>query len=58
MFLEIDSKNRIIVPPTPQVVPMGVGLTKSARPTFLPILAAALDAAWPPDPPPITKRSY
>ena len=42
------------VPPRPQVVPVGVGLTKSQTATFLPYLAAALEQARPPEPPPIT----
>ena len=42
------------VPPRPQVVPCGVGLTKSQTATFLPYLAAALEQARPPEPPPIT----
>ena len=46
------------VPPRPQVVPTGLGLTKSARATFLPRVAAHLAAETPPEPPPITKRSY
>jgi len=39
------------------LVPAGDGLTKSAKPTFAPYDAAALELARPPDPPPITKRS-
>ena len=37
---------------------MGVGLTKSAIPTLAPRSAAFLAAAKPPDPPPITNKSY
>jgi hypothetical protein len=46
------------VPPSPHFDPRGEGFTKSAKATFLPRSAAALDAAKPPDPPPITKKSY
>lgn len=45
------------VPPRPQVVPTGEGLTKSASATLAPILAAHLAADIPPEPPPMTKRS-
>ena len=45
------------VPPRPHDVPIGVGLTKSARATFLPIVAACLAAEIPPEPPPITNKS-
>lgn len=46
------------VPPTPHVYPWADGDTKSANPTFFPSYAAALELANPPEPPPITKRSY
>jgi len=46
------------VPPSPHLVPTGDGLTKSATPTLAPKSAASLAAARPPDPPPITKKSY
>jgi hypothetical protein len=45
------------VPPKPQVVPTGVGLTKSASATFFPNYAACLAAETPPEPPPITNKS-
>lgn len=46
------------VPPKPQDVPFGEGLTKSAKPTLAPLEAAAEAADSPPEPPPITKKSY
>eukprot|EP00900_Chrysochromulina_parva_P022468 jgi/Chrpa1/4855/Chrysochromulina_OHIO_Genome00010223-RA len=45
------------VPPSPHVVPASDGFTKSQTATFLPYLAAALLAARPPEPPPMTSRS-
>ena len=42
------------MPPRPHVVPGGLGLTKSQTATFLPWLAARLEQASPPEPPPIT----
>ena len=48
----------IQVPPSPHFVPYGDGFTKSASPTFAPASAAYFAAESPPDPPPITKRSY
>lgn len=42
------------VPPRPHVVPLGVGFTKSQTATLAPRLAASLDAAKPPEPPPMT----
>mmetsp|Transcript_22776 Transcript_22776/g.51540 ORF Transcript_22776/g.51540 Transcript_22776/m.51540 type:complete len:211 (-) Transcript_22776:102-734(-) len=45
------------VPPKPQVVPAGEGLTKSQTATFFPSLAAFFEHASPPEPPPITSRS-
>ena len=46
------------IPPKPHFVPAGDGLTKSANPTLAPLAAAALAHAKPPDPPPMTKKSY
>jgi hypothetical protein len=46
------------VPPKPHLVPIGEGLTKSAKPTFTQELAAHLAAESPPEPPPIIKMSY
>jgi len=40
------------LPPTPQVDPNGDGITKSAIPTFAPNVAASLEQAIPPEPPP------
>ena len=45
------------VPPRPQVVPAGEGLTKLHTATRLPSCAAVFEAASPPEPPPITTRS-
>ena len=45
------------VPPKPQVVPAGEGLTKSRHATFAPSFAASFAAARPPEPPPMTMRS-
>lgn len=45
------------VPPSPHVVPIGDGCTKSARATFAPRFAPHLADEIPPDPPPITNRS-
>ena len=45
------------VPPNPHFVPWGEGLTKSAKPTLAPYVAAYFAAANPPEPPPITKKS-
>ena len=42
------------VTPSPHVIPIGVGVTKSYTATFNPNLAASLEAANPPEPPPIT----
>jgi len=46
------------VPPVPHDVAWGDGVAKSAKPTFFPKIAAALDDANPPAPPPIINRSY
>mmetsp|Transcript_25332 Transcript_25332/g.59287 ORF Transcript_25332/g.59287 Transcript_25332/m.59287 type:complete len:243 (+) Transcript_25332:856-1584(+) len=45
------------VPPRPHLVPAGLGLTKSSTATLAPNAEASLEAASPPDPPPITTRS-
>ena len=45
------------VPPSPQLLPAGLGFTKSHTATFLPSMAASLLADRPPDPPPITMMS-
>lgn len=45
------------VPPRPQVVPLGEGVTKSQTATRAPSLAASLLHARPPDPPPMMRRS-
>lgn len=42
------------VPPSPHVVPIGVGFTKSQTATLAPSLAASFDEAKPPEPPPMT----
>ena len=46
------------VPPSPHLVPIPDGLTKSRQATFCPSLAASLAHASPPEPPPITTKSY
>mmetsp|Transcript_32290 Transcript_32290/g.63091 ORF Transcript_32290/g.63091 Transcript_32290/m.63091 type:complete len:209 (+) Transcript_32290:950-1576(+) len=45
------------VPPRPQVVPEGVGVTKSQTATRAPSAAASLLHASPPEPPPMIRRS-
>mmetsp|Transcript_41319 Transcript_41319/g.103307 ORF Transcript_41319/g.103307 Transcript_41319/m.103307 type:complete len:226 (-) Transcript_41319:203-880(-) len=45
------------VPPRPQVVPWGVGVTKSQTATRAPRDAASLEQARPPEPPPMIRRS-
>lgn len=42
------------VPPKPQVVPLGDGLTKSQTQALAPFLAAFFAKASPPEPPPMT----
>lgn len=46
------------VPPSPHLVPIPDGFTKSRQATLCPSLAASLAHARPPEPPPITTRSY
>lgn len=46
------------VPPSPHVVPAGLGLTKSRHIVFAPCFAASFAAASPPEPPPMTTTSY
>lgn len=46
------------VPPKPHLVPCGDGLTKSSTATLAPCNAASLAQAKPPDPPPMTTKSY
>mmetsp|Transcript_29076 Transcript_29076/g.86060 ORF Transcript_29076/g.86060 Transcript_29076/m.86060 type:complete len:207 (-) Transcript_29076:523-1143(-) len=46
------------VPPSPHCVPAGDGFTKSSTATFAPRALASFEAARPPEPPPITTRSY
>jgi hypothetical protein len=45
-----------MIPPKPQVVPIGEGFTKSANATFIPKVAAFLAEANPPEPPPFNLR--
>lgn len=46
------------MPPNPHLVPKGDGFTKSAKATLAPNFAAYLAQARPPEPPPITNKSY
>lgn len=46
------------VPPKPHLLPIAEGFTKSRQATFFPSLAASFAHANPPDPPPITTKSY
>jgi hypothetical protein len=46
------------VPPKPHLVPCGDGFTKSRTATLAPCNAASFAQANPPDPPPITTKSY